>query len=190
MKLQRRPNKDSVFAVNPMDKAMFEAVDPLIDEIAELTDAVLRSMELVRVREALVRVATTLGNRYSVNFSVIVDVYDQDKERCLPLLNRGLSTSAGRQPHRTFGDYSPQRYIVDVEMQIVPHDRCPKCWEVWDLKWEHHSCPHCDAVLGVNCKVLLESDTCPNCEKGTVSISSPVCEKCGFQIDPAFVVWG
>ena len=172
-----------------MDKSTFEAADPFIDELADLSDEMLTSNELARMREALTQLGKTLGERYSVSLSVIVDVYDRDEERNLPLLNRGLSTSEGGEPYRTFGDSSPERYIVDGETQIVPHDRCPKCWNAWDLKWEHHSCPHCDAVLGWNCKILLDTDRCPNCDGSTVSMSKPVCDKCGFQIDPTLVVW-
>jgi hypothetical protein len=173
-----------------MDKSTFEAADPFIDELGGLIDEMLTSNELARMREALTQLGETLGERYSASLSVIVDVYDRDKERCLPLLNTGLSTSDGGEPYRTFGDSSLERYIVDGETQIVPHDRCPKCWNAWDLKWEHHSCPHCDAVLRMNCKILLDTDRCPNCDQSTVSMSKPVCDKCGFQIEPAFVVWG
>ena len=173
-----------------MDRSTFEAADPLVDEIAELTDKVLTSGELARLREALTRLGATVGDRYTVNLSVVVDVFDRDKERCLPLLNTGLSTSEGKEPYRTYGDSSPQRYVVDGEMQVVPHDRCPKCWNVWDFKWKNHSCLHCDATLGENCKILLDTDTCPNCEESTVSMTKPICDKCGFHINPDFVVWG
>jgi hypothetical protein len=70
-----------------MDKATFEAAAPFIDELADLTDDMLTSTELARMREALTQLGKTLGERYSVSLSVIVDVCDRDKERCLPLLN-------------------------------------------------------------------------------------------------------
>ena len=173
-----------------MDKSTFEAVDPLINEIAELTDKVLASDELARLREALTRLGATLDEQYAVNLSVVVDISDRDKQRYLPLLNTGLSTSEGDEPYRTYGDSSPQRYVVDGEMQVVPHDRCPQCWNAWEFKWQNHSCPHCDATLGENCMILLDTDTCPNCEKSTVSMAKPICDRCGFRINPAFVVWG
>jgi len=173
-----------------MDKSTFEIVDPLMDDVDELVTQVLGSDELARLREALARMGQAIGDRYSVNLSVIVDVFDRKREQALQLLNTGLSTSEGREPYRTYGDSTPERYIVEGEMQVVPHDRCPKCWNAWDFKWQDHACSHCDATLGENCKILLDTDVCPHCEKGTVSMSKPVCDKCGFQIDPAFVVWG
>jgi hypothetical protein len=54
----------------------------------------------------------------------------------------------------------------------------------------HRPCTHCDAVLGENCKILLDSDVCPHCEKGKISAQTPRCEECGFEVDPSCVVWG
>ena len=33
-----------------------------------------------------------------------------------------------RQRREVWGDSTPQRYIVEGEMAIVPHDYCPTCW--------------------------------------------------------------
>lgn len=85
---------------------------------------------------------------------------------------------------------TPQRYVVKEGIQVVPHDRCPTCWQVWDFKWSNPSCPHCDTTLGENCKILLDSDVCPFCEDGKVSMAKPRCNKCGHEIDPKTVVWG
>jgi WD domain, G-beta repeat len=128
------------------------------------------------------------ANKGTLNCAV--EVFDQQQERALPLLNTGLSTSEGAEPHRVWGDSTPQRYVVDGQIQVVPHDRCPKCWEAWDFKWEHRKCLHCDTELGKNCKVLLDSDVCPHCEEGKVTATKPRCSTCGFQVDPALVVWG
>jgi hypothetical protein len=173
-----------------MDQDLFDAADKHIDEIAETLGQALLSPELRNVREALAALSKRLGERYSVTLTCLVEVFDGQKERNLPLLNIGLSTSGGAGPHAVSGDSTRQRYLVDGEIQVVPHDRCPKCWETWDFKWENRRCGHCDAELGKNCKVLLDSDVCPHCERGKVTASKPRCSKCGFEVDPACVAWG
>src|SRR6185369_11896184 len=110
-----------------------------------------------------------LGEGYAVSLTCSVEVTDQRKERTLPLLNTGLYTSDGTEPYRTWGDSTPQRYVVEGDIRVVPHDRCPRCWGEWDFKWLHRRCPSCAAELGKNCKVLLDSDVCPNCEQGKVT---------------------
>lgn len=63
-------------------------------------------------------------------------------------------------------------------------------WELWDFKFIHRSCEHCDAELGKNVKVLLDTDVCPQCERGTVTAVVPRCSECGFQVDSTILTWG
>ena len=116
----------------------------------------------------------------STNFSTPID----------SLLTLGLSTSEGKPPFKIYGDSTPQKYVVNGEIQVVPHDRCPHCYGVWDFKLNHLSCTECGATMGQEVKLLLDTDVCPFCEEGKVSLTAPVCEKCGHQIDPSVVVWG
>ena len=44
--------------------------------------------------------------------------------------------------------------------------------------------------MGREVKLLLDTDVCPFCEEGKVSLTAPVCDKCGQRIDPGIVVWG
>jgi hypothetical protein len=173
-----------------MDKSAFEAADPLVDGISEIVDTLLDSEQTAPLRQALNRLGEALGDRYSIALDVSVQVFDRDREQVLPMLTTGLSTSAGQEPYRTRGDSSPQRYIVDGQIQIVPHDRCPNCWEVWDFKFDNRSCPHCGTTLGEHCKVLLDADVCPYCENGKVSLSKPTCDQCGYKVDLNVVTWG
>jgi hypothetical protein len=173
-----------------MDKSAFEAADPHLDEIAEIVDKVLDSEQTAPLRQALLQLGQALGDRYIVSLDVSVQVCDQDGERALPLLTTGLAVSAGQEPYRTWGDSSPQRYIVDGQIQVVPHDRCPKCWEVWDFKFKNRSCSECGLTLGEDCKILLDTDVCPHCEKGKVSLSKPTCDQCGYKVDLSAVTWG
>jgi hypothetical protein len=80
--------------------------------------------------------------------------------------------------------------VVEGDIEVVPHDRCPKCYGVWDFKLTNPSCLECGATLGREVKLLLDSDVCPYCEEGKVSMTAPVCDKCGQRIDPGIVVWG
>jgi hypothetical protein len=173
-----------------MEQELFHAADRHIDKIAPVLDQALLSPELRKAREALAALGKRLGGRYSVTLTCLVEVFDQQKGRTLPLLNVGLSTSDGAAPFPVSGDCTPQRYVVDGQIQVVPHDRCPKCWGEWDLKWQHRSCPHCDAELAKDCKVLLDSDVCPQCEEGKVTARQRRCSKCGFEVDPSVVAWG
>jgi hypothetical protein len=173
-----------------MDRSSFESADPIIDQLAEMVDQVLDSDPFEAIRQALARLSEAVGSRYSVNFTVSVDVLDPGRSNRLPLLTTGFSTSEGKPPFRTWGDSSPQKYVVDGEMQVVPHDRCPRCHGLWDFKFRQPSCPGCGATLGRDVKILLDADVCPHCEEGHVSMSSPVCDRCGDRVDPALVVWG
>src|SRR3712207_1597542 len=101
-----------------MDAEGFKALEPFLDRIAELAG---RQLDAPEVHRLLAEAAARLGERYTVSLNVSVKVYDQEQERALPLLNTGLSACEGQQPYRTWGDSSPQRYVLDGEIQVVPH---------------------------------------------------------------------
>lgn len=173
-----------------MDQDKFQAADPILDELAEVFDRLLESPEGNELKGKLQRLSEVVRDSYSVNFTFLVDVFDSERENSLPLLSNGLSTLDGQEPFRTYADSSLHRYIIEGEIQIVPHDRCPKCWEVWDFKLQNPVCGSCGAEMGQNCKLLLDTDVCPNCEEGKISASDPKCSKCGFEVDLSFVTWG
>ncbi len=173
-----------------MDNVTYEKVDPLIDEVAEEIGKVLDSAELEVLRKRMTELAKALGSRYSVSLAMNVELFDSKEERCLPLLQMGLSGFEKSDLYHATNDSSPQRYVVDGEIEVVPHDRCPKCWGVWDFKFDNPSCRTYGATLGVGVKVLLDSDVCPHCEKGKVSMASPICEECGYEVNLSYVTWG
>jgi hypothetical protein len=173
-----------------VDPNTFDLADPLVDTIADLVDSALVSDQLADLRIALDELSKAIGPRYSASLNVTVEVFDREREQGMPLLNTGLSTTDEGPPFRTWGDSSPQRYLASGEIQVVPHDRCPKCWQIWDFKFEHRTCEHCGTTLGQDCKVLLDSDVCPHCEKGNVSMTKPACDKCGYKVDLNLVTWG
>jgi ribosomal protein S27AE len=173
-----------------MDKSSFESADPIVDRLVDMIGQALDSAQFEGIRQALAELSKAVGQRYSVNLNVSIEVFDPKRGHPLPLLMTGLCTSEGKPPYQVWGDSTPQKYVVDGEMQVVPHDRCPRCYAVWDFKFKNRSCPECDATLGEAVKVLLDTDVCPHCEEGKVSMLSPVCRRCGFRVDPTQVVWG
>jgi hypothetical protein len=100
----------------------------------------------------------------------------------------GKPASGGRSSG--FRSIVPRLRMVNGEIQVVPHDHGPRCWEQWDFKFENRTCPHCGTTLGQDCKVLLDSDVCPHCDEGSVSMTKPVCDKCGYKVDMNLVAWG
>ena len=173
-----------------MDQETWKRSEDAIDEIAESIDKLLDSPELEAIRTQLTKLGSRLGERYSVNLNCILDVVDWTQDQCLPLVNTGISTNESGELHRNWNDASPQKYVVNGEIQIVPQDHCPSCWGDWLFKTENPICPECRIELGKECKILLDTDVCPYCEKGKLSMNDSQCDKCGLSIDPKFVVWG
>jgi hypothetical protein len=178
-----------------MDPASFKAIQPLLDDIAKLSDRQLGMPELHRVLSDLTRL---LGKGITVSVNVSVDVFDEAKERSLPLLTTGISAGVDKEPYRIRGDSTPQRYVVEEGIQVVPHDRCPNCWEVWDFKLQNPVCQHCGTTLGDTCKLLLDTDKCPWCEEGKVNeYQASLCqvrlrsrsEKRGLGVNLQFQEW-
>lgn len=170
-----------------MNPDTFKAIEPLLDKFAEFADKQLASEEIRRLTDELARL---VGKGRIASVNITVDVFDEGRECSLPLLMTGLSAYPGQQSFRTWSDSSPQRYVVDDGIQVVPHDRCPQCWQVWDFKLQNSSCPHCGLTLGDKCKLLLDTDNCPWCNEGKVTVARPRCDKCGFEVDRQKVVWG
>lgn len=177
-----------------MDQESWKAADERADEIAEKLDQLFDSPTMEEIKRLVGQLSVELKGGPTVSLNCSIDLFDPDNEhrleRELRILTTGISTTGSGEVYRTHGDSSPQRYVVDGEISVVPHDHCPKCWGDWGFKWQHRSCPTCDAVLGENCRILLDSDVCPHCEEGKVSAQQLRCDKCGFEVDPACVTWG
>ena len=105
-------------------------------------------------------------------------------------MNTGLNCQKNQEPYQYHGDSTPQKYYVNGEMCIVPHDYCPNCWGTWDFKFKDGVCPNCRCELGKEVKYLLDDDVCPWCRQGKVTVEHPVCDQCNFEVDPQRVVWG
>lgn len=173
-----------------MDRRTFETIDPILGDIAEVAPELLESAATEKLRSLLTELSTILGSRYLVSLHLNVTVFDDEMERCLPVLQTAFTGFDRDKPYQAVGGSSPQHYLVDGEMLVVPHDRCPHCWGKWDFKLQHPSCPQCGVSLGKEVKVLLDTDVCPNCEEGEVSVSHPRCRKCGSEVELSQVAWG
>ncbi len=137
----------------------------------------------------MMQVVSELPEGYSISFDIQMNVFDFERESTLALLNTGLNVSRGREPYRHRADCSPQKYLVDGEICMVPSEYCPHCWGIWDFKFMHPVCPECGYELGREVKYLLDNDKCPHCHKGTVTAKKPKCRECGFKVDRKKVAW-
>lgn len=173
-----------------MKREEFQTLDPIADELAEQAAKWVQSVDMLGFRQRLRQAVDDLPDSYAVEVAVELRVFDEKRGKTVRLLSAGLSAFPGREPHEVSGDSSPHRYIVDGEMCQVPHDHCPDCWGIWDFKLDHPVCPDCGCRMGREVKLLLDTDTCPRCEEGHVSINNPVCPQCGFRVDPSIIVWG
>ena len=173
-----------------MEKNEFEQIDPLIDEISEQVSDLIEGETLEQLKAKLSEISTILGEPYLLTLEISLQVFDSDRENSLPLLQTGLSTNNGSPAYQCWGDSSPHRYVVNGQLFIVPHDHCPACWGRWDSKDRNPTCPECGVCMGDQVMWLLDNDVCPNCEEGSVTSSDPTRAKCGYSVNPAYIVWG
>jgi hypothetical protein len=173
-----------------MKEAEFKNLEPLADQIYQRSDEWFDSPAFAAVKAALRDASALLPSHFSVSVEVVFRVFDEKREQDLPLMTTGVNTSGGKEPYRTDGDSTVHRYVTDGEICQVPHDRCPHCWGDWDFKLLHRTWRHCGYALGKEVKLLVDSDVCPNCEQGTVSLAMPICEKCEFVADSSTITWG
>ena len=113
-----------------MEQNLWKITDETLDQIAEEFDQLLDSPAVTEIKKLLCDLDIKLGTEFTVSLSCIVDVCDENtdrREHALRLLTTGLSFSENGEVYRTSGDSSPQRYVVDGDIQVVPNDQCPKC---------------------------------------------------------------
>lgn len=172
-----------------MDKETYENVDPLVDDIAEQVSELIDGDQLTVIKAKLAEICDCLPQDFSVSLDLNLRITDPEG-LTLPLLQTGMTSFDGNEPSQGWGDSTPQRYVVFGDIVVVPHDHCPQCWAEWGFKERNPKCPGCRLQLGKDVKILLDSDVCPHCEKGTVSSASPVCTRCGFIVNLDYIVWG
>ena len=172
-----------------MKQSEFRQLEPTVNKIQDIIDEMLNTGHFTQIKELLAEAIGELPDNYSLNLDIDFSVFDNQREKVIQLLQTGLTTSEG-EPYQHSADTSPLKYMVDGEMCIVPEEFCPHCWGEWQFKFKHTTCPECGYELGKQVKYLLDDDTCPCCQEGAVTIDRPVCDSCGYEVDPKRVVWG
>jgi hypothetical protein len=175
-----------------MDPELFSRIGPFAEDLAAFLEEMitLNTDEAKQVRYSLQEISSALGKGVSVTLAINVHAVTHAERRTLPLVQLALSYEDGGAPRLAVEDGSPQRYLVSNAIQVVPQSVCPVCWGRWTDKFENPSCPHCGTTLGKDCKVLLDSDQCPRCGFGEVTMQTPLCDDCGYEIDVSKVSWG
>jgi ribosomal protein S27AE len=173
-----------------MDQADFVVASEVASKIAKAVEDSWRLPELKPVRELLKQMGKVLSGRYCSTLRVTVEVADLQQSHSFPLAIAGLASSGGNEMAHLFCSIAFRKYIWDGMVKVVPHDRCPSCWQTWQSKLTNTTCPNCSVAMGDHVKLLLDNGVCPYCEEGSVSMSNPICDRCGCKVDPQFVVWG
>jgi hypothetical protein len=167
----------------------YKLLEPVADAINSKFEELLNTGEFAEIQEILREAVDKLPENYSLNFNIELSVFDKDRQKDIKLLQTGLTTSGG-EPYQHSADTTPQKYIVDGEMYMIPEEFCPHCWGQWMFKFKHNQCGSCGYELGKQVKYLLDDDVCPMCQTGNVTIENPVCADCGYEVEVAKVVWG
>ena len=166
-----------------MDKTIFEAADPITDEIAEATTELLESEATQKLRGLLAKLNKVIGTQYAVSLVLNVEVFDDEKKRNLPLLQTGMSgfdaspTRPGLTPRRNATSSVGKCWWLPMTVARSAgksgiSSSCINLATIAMRHWER------------DVKLLLDTDVCPWCEEGKVSMSQPTCSKCGHTVDP------
>ncbi len=146
--------------------------------------------ELLQVTKALNKISKGLPENLSLRLDFNVEVQDCARWHAIRFLHMGMTADSGRQPFIHTSSAKLSRYLVDGEVECVPHDCCPVCWSAWESKIRSRECPNCGSRLGKQVILLLDTDTCPDCKEGKVSKQKPVCDHCGCRVAPEMAIWG
>lgn len=173
-----------------MKEKTVDLLDALADKIHEKFMDLYEKGEFASFSKALEEIAKDLDERYSLSFGVQLSIFDSEREESIKFLDTAVDCIGGEHPYIASGESTLHKYVVDGEIKKVPHDYCPNCWSEWDFKIDNPECPGCGYVLGEDVKILLDTDVCPHCEDGKVTMSKPVCDNCGFKVSSDIVEWG
>ena len=123
-----------------MNHEISNALQPLLDKIAEIAEKQLASEELHRLIGEL---GNLVGKGKIASVNLLVDVFDEDRQCSLPLLTTGLCAYPGKNHFGPGLTRHRRGMSLKTVSGLVPHDRCPVCWQSWDFKWKNSSCLYC-----------------------------------------------
>ena len=111
-----------------MNKQEFEIVDSFADCVNDTIDELNTEGRFDNVLNDLQEAVNLLPDQYSINLEIKVNIFDNQRERQIPLLQTGFNAHHSDEPYRHYADSTIQKYYVEGEVSIVPHDYCPHCW--------------------------------------------------------------
>ena len=173
-----------------MKETEFAAIEPAVSIAEEKFDAFLESSDLQVLKDALQKASALLPENMGLLLNCSIEVWDDDRNKSISLLEMGISADCDGPPYRSTGGASPHRYKVNGDVYELPHSQCPVCWADWTFKHENQSCPACGVTMGGEVKILLDKGKCYWCGDGEVSEKNLACSKCGKQLEDAIVAWG
>ena len=166
-------------------------LDQLADDVDKKLSDLYEKGELKELERRLGEVCQKINDRYSVTLTLNLEVYDENRDKIITLVNNGISCFGRETPYRvTRSSSTNHTYILEGERVRIPHNYCPKCWFEWDFKLDNPVCPNCEIEMGKEIRLLLDSDICPHCDEGKVTQNNPVCEKCGYAVNDKVIHWG
>lgn len=173
-----------------MDEKTIDKLTELADRIHEKFLELLENGEFDDIAESLEMNAKTLADGNSLNLGINLILFDGNREKPMQLLDTALTCNSGDTPFIASGDMTLHKYIVNGTIQKVPQDYCPNCWGEWAFKLTNPTCSECEYTMGKEIKLLLDTDICPHCEEGKVSMNQNKCDECGYTIANDMVEWG
>ena len=173
-----------------MDVQTYDHTHELSDLLFTELQRLYREQRLTKVEEKLKEISASLPKGYSITVNFSVEVFDENRDKSLKTTDAGITCLEGDHPYLSTSESTPAKYIVDGEIQKVPHDHCPNCWSRWSFKSRVKECRECGYRMGREIKLLVDNNICPHCENSAISLHHPQCEKCGYLADQNIVSWG
>jgi hypothetical protein len=174
-----------------MDIEHVNQIEGLCDKVSDLIHKLDDEKQFDDLKSALGNASKHIDDGSVLTVSIRVTYDFPEKDIQIPYYDMGFTCPKNETPYLFEGSSTLATYVMaDGNVYRIPHDRCPSCWELWDFKLHNGECSNCGAKLGSEVKQMLDSDICPYCEKGKVTIRDPKCKECGQEIDPDKIVWG
>ncbi|EMF80929.1 hypothetical protein LEP1GSC188_3106 [Leptospira weilii serovar Topaz str. LT2116] len=173
-----------------MNNEKFLEVSEISDKLDDFFVTLDESKKLDFIKDAFLKFSENLQERYSITCNLTLEIFDVEREQIIKISEVGISCNGGERPYVVRAGDSFVRYLAKGNIVEIPHSYCPVCWAEWDFKRKDQNCPKCDSKYGMEIKLLIDSNHCPQCSEGIVSLEEPYCKKCEFYADPEIVVWG
>ncbi|WP_061245517.1 hypothetical protein [Leptospira interrogans] len=173
-----------------MNNEKFLEVNSISEKVDDFFDTLDQSGKLDFIKVALQKFSENLQEQYSITFNLTLDIFDATREQAIKISEVGISCNGGEQPYFVRAGDTFNRYLAKGNIVEIPHSYCPVCWAEWDFKRKNQSCSKCDSIFGTDIKLLIDSNHCPQCSDGSISLEEPYCNQCEFYADPDIVVWG